>query len=601
MGCKLLTLFQTGSRLSFRRLAASTAMLSVLCGVVPAFAASGSGAYLAGRHATILNDADAAATYFTRALAADPKRVELMEQSVLFKVAAGRIKDALPVARILVAENPRQRVAQLVLLVDEMRRGDHDAVMQRLDEHGDTAFNAVTRRLVAGWAGYGEDDLDLALKEFDALDGQELYRVFARYHAALAASAAGKADEAEKRFTAAIGENAPSVRLAEAYGRFLEAEDRGEDAVALYERTLERAPGDPILEQALLRAAKTDDKPALLVNTSVEGASEALYGLASAFARDEGGVRLSLVYAQLALHLNTGNEAARLLLGNLFEAQERWVEAADTYEAFTDESAYYRHAQVGRAEAFSRVDRIDDAFSALSDLQEAFPADVTVPIAIGDLLRRSERYAEARDAYDRAIELVNEEDEPRYWSLFYARGVCNERVGDWDAAQDDLLKALEFRPDQAHVLNYLGYSWIEQGRNLQPAREMIERAVELRPNDGYITDSLGWVQYRLGEFEAAVKTMERAVELVPTDPVINDHFGDTLWMVGRKLEARFQWRRALSFEPEDQAEVARIKRKLDEGLDVVLAEEREAMPEDSEGVAVNGDKEPEPKDAKTDG
>ena len=600
MGNKLLTLIHTGSRALFRRLVASTAMAAALGGAAPVFAASGSGAYLAARHATVLNDADSAATYFTRALAADPKNVALMEQSVLFKVAAGRIDDALPVARTLISQNARQRIAQLVLLVEEMRSADHDAVIERIGEHGETAFNAVTQRLVAGWAAYGKGDTEAALAEFDALDGQELYRVFARYHAALAASASGSPGEAEKRFEAAIGDNAPSVRLAEAYGRFLEAEGRGEDAVALYERTLERAPGDPILELALRRAAKTDDKPALLVTSASGGASEALYGLASAFARDDGGVRLSLVYAQLALHLNPENEAARLLLGNLFEAQERWMEAADTYEVFDSDSAYYRHAQVGRAEAFSRLDRVDDAFAALSSLEEAFPVDVSVPIAIGDLLRRSERYDEARDAYDRAIDLVNEDDEPRYWSLYYARGVSNERVGDWDAAQDDLLKALKFRPDQAHVLNYLGYSWIEQGRNLQPAREMIERAVELRPNDGYITDSLGWVQYRLGEFDAAVRTMERAVELVPTDPVINDHFGDTLWMVGRKLEARFQWRRALSFEPEE-AEVARIKRKLDVGLDVVLEDEREAMPEDSEGVAVNGDDAPAEDDTKTDG
>jgi tetratricopeptide (TPR) repeat protein len=335
---------------------------------------------------------------------------------------------------------------------------------------------------------------------------------------------------------------------------------------------------------ALERAEAGKAKPAPLVANGREGAAEALYGLASAFARDESGIRLSLVYLQLALHLNADMEAPRLLLGNVLEAQQRWEEAAETYAGFEKDSPYYRAAQVGRADALSRIDRIDEASEALDALESVFPEDESVPIAIGNLMRRAERYEEARVAYDRAMEIIGETTE-RHWSLHYARGVSNERLGNWDEAETDLKKALEFRPDQAHVLNYLGYSWIEQNRNLAEAREMIERAVELRPNDGYITDSLGWVEYRLGDFESAVETMERAVELTPTDPVINDHFGDTLWMVGRKIEARFQWRRALSFEPEEAEVRERIKRKLSVGLDVVLDEERAAEMEGS-GKAV---------------
>jgi tetratricopeptide (TPR) repeat protein len=122
------------------------------------------------------------------------------------------------------------------------------------------------------------------------------------------------------------------------------------------------------------------------------------------------------------------------------------------------------------------------------------------------------------------------------------------------------------------VLNYLGYSWVEMGRNLDEAKGMIERAVEQEPENGYITDSLGWVLYRLGDYQGAVEWLEKAVELAPVDPVINDHLGDVLWAVGRKIEARFQWHRAMSFDPEPE-EAERIRRKLEVGLDVVLEEE----------------------------
>jgi Flp pilus assembly protein TadD len=162
--------------------------------------------------------------------------------------------------------------------------------------------------------------------------------------------------------------------------------------------------------------------------------------------------------------------------------------------------------------------------------------------------------------------------EQRHWPLFYQRGIAYERSKQWDKAEADFLKALELEADQPLVLNYLGYSWVEMGRNLDRAQAMIEKAVEQRPEDGYIVDSLGWVLYRLGNFPGAVEHLERAVELRPVDPVINDHFGDALWMVGRKTEAQFQWKRSLSFKPEEK-DAERIRQKLAKGLDAVLAEE----------------------------
>lgn len=553
--------------------AATIALLTCL-GAAPAVAANNTGAYLAARHAAINNDVVAAATYFTRALSSDTANIDLMEQAVLYKIAAGRISSAVPIARTLVEKRPNHRIGQLLLAVENIKRGQFEEAAKRVDEHGDKAFNAVTAKLLAGWTAFDLKDYEKAQEAFASLDGQQLYRIFAAYHAGLAAAATGDAEKAEGLFKESIGDSTPTARLAEAYGRFLEREGRGEDAVKIYERALERASGDPVMLDARARATAAKTKPEPLVSNGREGASEALYGLASAFARDEGGIRLSLVYLQLALYLEPKMEAPRLLLGNVLEAQNRWEEAAETYEDFAKDSPYYRSAQVGRADALSRIDKVDDALKALDELETVFPEDETVPIAIGDLMRRAERYEEARAAYDRAFELIGEPEE-RHWSLLYSRGVSAERIGDWDSAEADLKKALEFRPDQAQVLNYLGYSWIEQGRNLSEAREMIERAVALRPNDGYIKDSLGWVEYQLGDFEAAVETMERAVELTPTDPVINDHFGDTLWVVGRKTEARFQWRRALSFEPEEEELRARILRKLEVGLDVVLEEERE--------------------------
>ncbi len=581
-----------------RHLRATVASIALFAsvGVIPAALADGNtGAYLAARHAAVNNDIEQAATYFTRALAADPTNIALMEQAVLYKIAAGRINAAIPIARTLISKEPDHRIGQLLLVVEDIRKGESKSAAKRLKDHGDKAFNTVTSKLLSGWTAFDLKKTNDAQDIFASLDGQQLYRIFADYHAGLAAAAANDPKAAEKLFKSSIGDNQPTARLAEAYGRFLEREGRSDDAVKIYEAAMERAPGDPVMVMARDRAAMGTAMPAPLVANGKQGSAEALYGLASAFARDEGGIRLSLVYLQLALHLNEKMEAPRLLLGNVLEAQERWEEAAETYENFDESSPYYRSAQVGRADSLSRIDKIDEAHAALERLETVFPEDETVPIAIGDLMRRAERYDEARVAYDRAIEIIGETEE-RHWSLHYARGVANERLGNWEEAEADLKQALKFRPDQAHVLNYLGYSWIEQDRNLDQAREMIEKAVELRPNDGYITDSLGWVEYRLGDFESAVETMERAVELTPTDPVINDHFGDALWVVGRRTEARFQWRRALSFKPDEEELRERIKRKLSVGLDVVLEEERQAEIDDAEKAVETETSSEKPKD-----
>jgi Flp pilus assembly protein TadD len=131
---------------------------------------------------------------------------------------------------------------------------------------------------------------------------------------------------------------------------------------------------------------------------------------------------------------------------------------------------------------------------------------------------------------------------------------------------------LELSPNQPLVLNYLGYSLVEKRLNLEEAQTMIETALAAQPNNGAIADSLGWVFYRLGKFEDAVAPMEKAVQLEANDPVVNDHLGDVYWMVGRKREADFQWRRAISFHPSDE-DLARIRRKLELGLDVILTEE----------------------------
>ncbi len=203
-----------------------------------------------------------------------------------------------------------------------------------------------------------------------------------------------------------------------------------------------------------------------------------------------------------------------------------------------------------------------DAPGAKSKLSSA--EKLQVLDALGNILRSRKMYAEAVEQYNRAIALITK-PEKRHWAFYYARGTSYERLKNWPPAETDLKMALELYPDQPLTLNYLGYSWVDQGKNLDEGMAMIERAVAIKPDDGYVVDSLGWAHYKRGNFKEAVRYLERAVELRPDDPVLNDHLGDAYWRVGREREARFQWDQALSLKP-DPEDTEKIRRKLADGL-----------------------------------
>jgi Flp pilus assembly protein TadD len=253
-----------------------------------------------------------------------------------------------------------------------------------------------------------------------------------------------------------------------------------------------------------------------------------------------------------------------MLIGELLANDKRWDDAIAAYRKVPSDSPYVWEARIQVANALNKEEKPDEAVALLEAMSEERPDDSTALVSLADLLRGRERYRLAADAYERALERVGSLEE-RHWPLLYARGIALERSKEWEQAEAAFLDALKLKPDQPLVLNYLGYSWVEQGKNLDKAREMIERAVAQRPNDGYIVDSLGWVLFRMGDYKGAVRQLERAVELKPEDPTINEHLGDAYWRVGRHLEARFQWRHALALGP-DKDRTDQIAQKIDNGL-----------------------------------
>lgn len=541
-----------------------------------------SGSYLAARHASVERDASSAATFYRSALRSDPKNNELLDRAFISSLADGDIDEAVKLADRILTIDKSNRVARLVVGVRDLKQKKYASAQLNINQSIRGPITDLVATLLSGWASYGAGDARSAVANIDKLTGPEWYPIFKDLHSGMILQLAGKEKDAGVRLERAYKLDDSMLRVADAYGRWL---SRGKDAAAataVYEAFDKKLPRHPLVQEGL-RETRAGKKLPPLVDSPQMGAAEALYGIGATLTR-RGGEDLALVYLQLSLYLAPNYPLSLLSLADLYESVKKPTMAIKVYERMPANSPLKRNAQIQLATNLDAADRSDEAIKILKGVTAEDPKDIEAIMALGNIERGRKKFADCALTYSQGIDAMPAASEKGAWVTYYYRGICEERSKQWKKAEADMRKALELQPEQPHVLNYLGYSWIDQGINLDEGMKLIKRAVDQRPDDGYIVDSLGWAYYRIGNYEAAVKNLERAIDLKPEDPTINDHLGDAYWRVGRTLEARFQWAHARDLKPEPE-ELPKIEAKIENGLpeDTSSAASADKKKEDGKG------------------
>lgn len=519
------------------------------------------GNYLAGRYAQTRDDFTAAAAFYRAALDQAPQDPELLRRAMLLTAGEGNIPQALDYAKRVRALEPAAPFADLLLILDRIQAGElieAERMADRMDRGG---VNALLAPVVDAWVRFGRGRSGEAVTALDRLAGTPAFATYRYYYAALIHDLAGQDAGARANYEVALSSGGPTpVRLIQSYASYLVRTGNRDQAADLYRQLLRDAPESTTLRQALARIEAGEALPRLVPDYKA-GVAEALYGVAGLLLRDQV-LGAALFYGRLALFMRPDFADALYLVGEVYERAGDHRSALDAFRKIDDGGAVAEAAAIRIADNLAASGDIDGAEALLEERVAAGQKDAAISLA--ELYRRQERWDDAARAYSSALAALVDPG-PEHWDLFYARGVAFERAGRWPEAESDFLKALQLSPDQPLVLNYLGYSWVEKGMHLDRARAMLEKAVTLRPRDGFIVDSLGWALFQMGDYAGAVARLEQAVLLQPNDPTINDHLGDAYWRVGREREARFQWSHALVFDPEPkQAEI--IRDKLARGL-----------------------------------
>jgi tetratricopeptide (TPR) repeat protein len=527
------------------------------------FAATPAQVYVAGEFAQSQGDLVAATRYFGAALQSDPADVLLQRRVFELSLQSGDMDRAVKLATSLVKDAPNDSSLLLVLAVDAVRKSDWQTAQLHLESLSNAGIDGILGPVLKSWVAVGKGKPDEASDILAVLDKTPNFRPFAAEQRAWIALASGKWREASEAFAPLLGESGTSGSLRMRFAAASAAQRAGDSARATKILSGEAAnQAHPWLLEArsVLASGKMLPVP---VTDAKAGIAEMLRRVSLDLSRDETPAS-ALGYTWLSARLSPGSPETILTLMDVMTSSKQGDQALLLLESLPKGEMSDLVATMARVRILGGLGKDKEVVQLLQDATRKWPDRTEMWTSLGDAHRNTENFDAAVAAYSKALALTGTPKESD-WGLYFVRGISYERQKKWEPAEADLKQSLALKPNQASVLNYLGYSWLEQKKNLAEATRMIELALEQRPSDGAIVDSLGWALFLKGDVPKAVERLEEAIASVPNDPTVNEHLGDAYWSQGRILEARHRWQAALDAEP-DAAQKLRLTDKLDFGL-----------------------------------
>jgi tetratricopeptide (TPR) repeat protein len=569
------------------KVAAAPAKKSVLA---PAKAVS-FGDYLSGRFAESQGDTGNGIAFLRDSLKHDPANKDLLASLYRMLLLSGEISDAADVAVKLgdtkVVEDGSEFTPQMLLAIRAAKEEHYTSAREHLKQIHKVGFNSLLVPLFDAWAKLGEGDIKQPIGARDILPDAKVILPHIHLNAGFIDDIAGFPDAAQKEYEAAVKDTRiEPFRAVEALANFYDRKGMTAKREALVKDYLDAHGESFLADEILVESVDGKGSKPLVSNTS-EGFAEVLYTMANIFH----GVRApadEVATIHLALYLRPDFPAAQFLLASAYELEQDYHQAIDTYKTISKESPYYVRGRIRSAYDEDEMDNKTEALSELDAISKENPKGIDALIAKGDILRSENHFKEAIEAYDEALKRVGT-PQKHHWILYFSIGASYQGLNQWDKAEANMKKALALNPGEPEVLNYLGYSWLTQGRNKAEATKMIEQAYDARPEDAHIIDSMGYAMYVAGDFPSAEEYYEQALERTPNDPTVNDHLGDTFWQMGRKTEARFQWERSLNDNP-DETTASGLHLKLEKGLALIPANTAKKKPTQA-SVPAEGDNE----------
>lgn len=527
------------------------------------------GTYLAGRIAHYRQDFDSAAEYYMKTAQKDSHNKALLNRTYLMLASQGRIGEAAKYAEMARAENDDNDFIAVIIAAENIKQNNYAEALKNIRSNNSPLYKKLITPFIEAWSYAGLNRYEKAISSLDAIKKEKGMAALYHFHAGMINDYFDKPDKARIHYETIVNDSSLdlSVRTLEVICNFYLRTGEKDKAQALAAKYAEVTPQVNLLQNIYLQVKTADAATVSPIITSPQyGLSEAFFNIAAIIKNNSEVLDFSHIFIRLSIYENPQNHLARILLGNILEMREMYKDAIVVYDEIPSSSPTYYIAQYKKAEDLRNLNDYKASELLLKSLILDYPNDYQALLDLGETLRMQEKYAESLKYYNKVLSQYQGVS-GGMWQVYYAVGIANERLGNWNDAEENFLKVLQVNPDNLLASNYLGYSWLKQGKNPEEAFSYIVNAYNQAPFNGSIIDSLGWAFYRFGMYDQAILYLEKAADSDPSNAVINDHLGDAYWQGGRQNEARFQWNHALSLK-DDSGEINRkeLQQKLSAGL-----------------------------------